>query len=315
MSLCLLLATVPLPAWSGEIILPSSALDRDARVQAHYKTELPGTGKWPTHHHLDGCLWSPHRAALDSSQASRYHRGAFSLGSSSGRGDAEHSRRPVLLHGRWQRGAQDRRDERAEISFIARPPDRTWWDYQIIMWQTRTAEQYAALKTLGVSAGAAVYRRQRSAAARRSVAERSAMVRREYRHRFLLRLPSAVSGPGEELEIPGSEAPLRQGPFRSEVIPSRSEPERPGVARQDSRPARGDGTAQCALPPLFYNLGDEPGIADLSAFWDFDFSSHSLTGMRAWLAERYGTLAALNRQWGTTFTTWATSCLTPRIKP
>ena len=24
--------------------------------------------------------------------------------------------------------------------------------------------------------------------------------------------------------------------------------------------------------PLFYNLGDEPGIADLSAFWDFDYS-------------------------------------------
>jgi hypothetical protein len=56
--------------------------------------------------------------------------------------------------------------------------------------------------------------------------------------------------------------------------------------------------------PLFYNLADEPGIADLSAFWDFDLSQHSLTGMRSWLRERYGTLAALNQQWGSTFTGW-----------
>ena len=57
-------------------------------------------------------------------------------------------------------------------------------------------------------------------------------------------------------------------------------------------------------PGRILMLGDEPGIADLSAFWDFDLSPHSLTGMRAWLTERYGTLAALNQQWGTTFTNW-----------
>ena len=56
--------------------------------------------------------------------------------------------------------------------------------------------------------------------------------------------------------------------------------------------------------PLFYNLGDEPGIADLSAFWDFDFSPHSLAGMRRWLQRRYVSLAALNRQWGSRFTDW-----------
>ena len=56
--------------------------------------------------------------------------------------------------------------------------------------------------------------------------------------------------------------------------------------------------------PVFYDLGDESGIADLAAFWDFDFSDESLVPMRRWLRERYGTLAALNRQWGTTFTSW-----------
>jgi len=53
--------------------------------------------------------------------------------------------------------AKGRPEETAKTSFIARPPDRPWWDYQIIMWQERTAEQYATLKKLGISAGAAVY--------------------------------------------------------------------------------------------------------------------------------------------------------------
>ena len=56
--------------------------------------------------------------------------------------------------------------------------------------------------------------------------------------------------------------------------------------------------------PVFYDLGDESGIADLAAFWDFDFSDESLVPMRLWLRERYGTLAALNQQWGSSFNNW-----------
>jgi hypothetical protein len=56
--------------------------------------------------------------------------------------------------------------------------------------------------------------------------------------------------------------------------------------------------------PIFYNLADESGIAELAGFWDFDFSDHSLDEMRTWLKNRYGTLAALNGQWGTNFSTW-----------
>jgi hypothetical protein len=56
--------------------------------------------------------------------------------------------------------------------------------------------------------------------------------------------------------------------------------------------------------PLFYNLGDEPGIADLSAFWDFDVSAPSLSEMREWLKGRYGALARLNEQRGSAFARW-----------
>ena len=36
-------------------------------------------------------------------------------------------------------GEHDYREEDAKVSFIARPPDRTWWDYAIIIWQEHTS--------------------------------------------------------------------------------------------------------------------------------------------------------------------------------
>ena len=51
-------------------------------------------------------------------------------------------------------------------------------------------------------------------------------------------------------------------------------------------------------------MGDEPGIADLTAFWDFDLSAPSLAAMREWLKARYGSLARLNEEWGSAFPSW-----------
>ncbi|HEY0206837.1 MAG TPA: alpha-amylase family protein [Acetobacteraceae bacterium] len=56
--------------------------------------------------------------------------------------------------------------------------------------------------------------------------------------------------------------------------------------------------------PLFYNLGDESGIADLAAPWDYDLAPSSLAAFRAWLRRGYSTLDALNAQWGTAYTEW-----------
>ena len=56
--------------------------------------------------------------------------------------------------------------------------------------------------------------------------------------------------------------------------------------------------------PVFYSLADESGIGDLAGFWDFDFSDQSLVPMRRWLRDQYHTLAALNHEWGTNYTSW-----------
>ena len=63
--------------------------------------------------------------------------------------------------------------------------------------------------------------------------------------------------------------------------------------------------------PLFYNLGDETGIADLAAPWDYDTSPASLAVFRTWLRGQYPDLDALNRQWATTFPDW--DAVTPEL--
>ena len=56
--------------------------------------------------------------------------------------------------------------------------------------------------------------------------------------------------------------------------------------------------------PLCYSLGDEVGITRLTTPWDFCFCPHCMTAMRVWLAENYGSLDALNAEWGAAFASW-----------
>lgn len=56
--------------------------------------------------------------------------------------------------------------------------------------------------------------------------------------------------------------------------------------------------------PGAYSLGDEPSVTAFCNPFDYCFSPHCLKAFRAWLKKRYGTLAALNKEWGTGFKTW-----------
>ena len=58
------------------------------------------------------------------------------------------------LEGVDKSGKTDSRHETAQVSFIAKPADRRWWDYQIVMWQQHTPEMFGALKQqFGITAG------------------------------------------------------------------------------------------------------------------------------------------------------------------
>ncbi|MEA3400061.1 MAG: beta-galactosidase trimerization domain-containing protein [Armatimonadota bacterium] len=56
--------------------------------------------------------------------------------------------------------------------------------------------------------------------------------------------------------------------------------------------------------PVGYSCGDELSITHYVTPFDYDFSPVALEHFRAWLQERYPSLAALNDQWETDFAAW-----------
>lgn len=190
-----------------------------------------------------------------------------------------------------------------KASFVARPPADAWSDYQILMWQNHTAAQYRTLRTLGVT-GAMLY-------AKSGVIDPAGV-----RARLDGDMPFYLENIATDLLAPYHlassnarfEAAVKlflQDPSSTAAFirdPSLSDPV--WLARLDSR-LRAVVKAMSPYRPLFYNLGDETGIADIAAAWDFDLSAPSLAGMRKWLAKVYPRLDALNAEWGTSFKSWA----------
>src|SRR5579863_4800996 len=206
--------------------------------------------------------------------------------------------------GRNRKGESDHREEDAKAEFIASPPQRAWWDYNIIMWQQHSAAQEATLKTLGIDGGVWVGRNRSFpdfllGNDLRWYAENIATDFYSEYHRYFPDRPvnwKFVEARELYKKDRTSKEPLKRHPSLSDAA---------WLSRVHDRLVE---TAKFYAPyrPFFYSLGDESGIADLAAFWDFDFSDESLVPMRRWLRERYGTLRALNQQWGTSFTSWDT---------
>jgi len=186
---------------------------------------------------------------------------------------------------------------------------QSWPQFQIIMWQGHTALQDAALKTIGVDAGLVHADRANPGSIPRFEAvpllqndmpwyvENIATDFYSAYHRWFPDRPV-------NWRFTAAQDLYRKNPRDPSAlmrVPSLSNPvwldlirRRIGATVAANKPYR----------PLYYNLADESGIADLAAYWDFDFAPESLAGMRLWLKERYGTLAALNREWGSDFASW-----------
>ena len=195
-------------------------------------------------------------------------------------------------------------------SFVATPPDDPWRDYQIIMWQEETPAGYARLKQLGITGGMVMparYQRHGSY----NADELNSLVNQDLRF-YLENIATDFYSPYHRwfpdhpvnwkfLEVEKLHRD-NQADIRAFIRqPSLSDPE--WLAMVQSRLTQ-DVRLLRPYRPLYYNLGDETGIADLGAFWDFDSSNQSLKAMRVWLREVYGNLTALNRQWGTRFERW-----------
>ena len=185
----------------------------------------------------------------------------------------------------------------------------TWRDYQIIEWQARNPAQLARLKRIGVTAATVIADRDGTGtplavqtaplqqAGLRWYVENIATDFYAQYHRWTPGKP--VNWRFTDLQQryranPDDLGALVRDPSLSDPVwQARIDARLTAIVRQEAR-----------FDPLYYNLGDETGVADLSAFWDFDLSPASLAGMRSWLRAQYGTLEALNAEWGTQFATW-----------
>lgn len=188
---------------------------------------------------------------------------------------------------------------------------KPWPGFQVIMWQTKTARQYKALREIGVTAARVQIDRQGETAAdaRRKVLPISDAGLRIYVENIATDFYSAYHrwfpDKPKNWKFLALKSALARDPTDRGVFvrhPGLSDPRAIAkVARRLKQAVR----IYAPYRPLFFDLGDETGIADLSAAWDFGFSRSSLRAMRVWLRRRYGSLAALNHEWGTAFPRWS----------
>ncbi|PPQ27055.1 alpha-amylase family protein [Rhodopila globiformis] len=185
----------------------------------------------------------------------------------------------------------------------------SWRGFPVIEWQTRPAQQLAAMKHLGITAEAIMADRQHPDQPRRQELQAAQSAGTGfYVENIATDFYSAYHRwfPGKPVNWRFVEAQqrYRADPANDSLLfrdPSLSDP-----AWQASIRERLMATVRTyhADQPLYYDLGDESGIADLSAFWDFDLSPPALAAMRQWSQQQYGSLAALNAEWGTHFARW-----------
>lgn len=297
-------------ALADQLIFPATSLERGKPVRVVYHLDKPATG--------NGVLavsWTDTYGRVVDRRALRFAlvRGtqiAFQLDLRRARALENELRVHLSFDGKDAAGGRDHRETDAHASFLAHPVDRDWSDYQIIMWQARTAEQYRALRGLGITAGAVP-------------GDRGGDGSRLFPSRIEPLLDSDLSWYVENIATDFYSAYHRWVPdhpvnwkFLAAHALHQEHPEDRSAFERDpslSDPrslqeirGRLNRSARAHAPywPLYYSLGDETGIGDLSISWDFDVSPDSLAGMRVWLRRQYGSLAALNAQWGTRYARW-----------
>ncbi len=220
-------------------------------------------------------------------------------------------------------GAYARRRQRAAALFLGlaaasaalaadeRPvAAEAWSDYRAIIWQPQRPEHCAALRELGIDAGAVIpENRERPT---EGVEQRIAPLRdcglSWYVENIATDFYSAYHRFSQGKPVNWRFVEVKKA-HRANPEDARATTRDPSLSDPDWHTRIRERLTETvrvhrAHRPLYYDLGDEPGIADLSAFWDFDFSRHSLEGLRRWLKERYPELAALNAQWGSRFADW-----------
>jgi hypothetical protein len=195
-------------------------------------------------------------------------------------------------------------------ALVASVPAHAAWDaFEIIEWQPRAPNRLEALRRLGVTAVAVIADRDGTG----TPLDLQTAPPRQSGLRWYIENIATDFYASYHRYTPGRPVNWRflaaQERYRANPADDNAlwrEPSLLDVARRERIRERLTATVrqQKSDRPLYYSLGDETGIADLSAYWDFDLSPASVAGFRTWLRDQYGSLAALNAEWGTVYTAW-----------
>lgn len=297
------------PVGADELVLPQ-ALERDQSAVVAYRFGTPTTGhgfleiEWSD---VTGRLVEQRRIPLELADASEVD---FSLDIRRAVTTKNRLIAHLSLDGQDQSGSKVHHERDEATPFIASPPDHAWSDYQIVMWQGQTPAGYAALKQLGVTAGM-VEADHRNESGTYMPDQLERLVDADL-HCYLENIATDFYSPYHKWSgdrpvnwrFLEAKQRYRDNPLdRSAFVREPSLSDREWLKKIRNRLVR-NVRALHPYRPLYFSLGDETGVGDLSAFWDFDFSGPSLAAMRDWLKDGYQSLAALNRQWGADFGRW-----------
>lgn len=284
------------------LILPSATLARTGEVPVIYHLSQGFTGHAVLHVHWTDSLGRVIEDKTIPADLLDETEITFHINMADAIAMKNHLQADLSLNGKDVKGAPYNQSESAEADFVAQPPFTGWKDYVIMMWQNYPANLVLDLKKLGING--ATYSSRDIALPDFLIDNNmrwySESLATDYYSEYHRWRPDRAVGwsfiQAKKLyqEHPDSLVAFKRhpsfwDPYWRQMIHDR------GVA-----------TAERLAPyrPYFYSLADESGIAELEAQWDFDFSDESLVPMRRWLQSQYGSLGALNQEWGTNFTDW-----------
>lgn len=186
------------------------------------------------------------------------------------------------------------------LAFAVPALPASWTDYQIIEWQPAAPAELATLKRIGVTAGMVLDPKDAGPLKQAGLRYYVENIATDFYSAYHRWSPTeSIGARFAALQKRYAADPADLSVFNRD--PSLSDPV--WLHRIEDRLIR---VVHAAAPdhPLYYNLGDETGIAELAAPWDFDLSPVALAAFRVWLQTEYRSLSALNHEWGTNYTNW-----------
>lgn len=181
-------------------------------------------------------------------------------------------------------------------------PSAVWDDYQIIMYYPYdTPAQQWALRDAGITAGQIQSSNtQKREGAARWLAYDYPYYCDQIATAFYAAYHTPAQEPKEKALIDAKALYQKDRTSKAAFVrkPSLSDPQALAAAVTRIQTAV---ASHMRAKPFLYAHTDEGGVADLVSAWDFDFSPVALDAMRKWLLARYGSLEAINTEWGTQF--------------